>query len=102
MLSLEQQLPARREIGCESNTAVLTLALPCVLDDRGGIAGGCTYGGLDEAFLEGLRARLPREVGQVRVVNDAELAGWAARQLVPGPGLALTLGFGPGGASFDA
>jgi hypothetical protein len=95
----------------------LVLALPCSLDDQGS-PGLCSYAGLAEGasfpsrWTSTLGSLLPRghpwsdEEMHVEVlaVNDAELFGASALAMLESEarsGLALTLGFGPGGAWFQ-
>ncbi|MCP3099108.1 ROK family protein [Myxococcus sp. K15C18031901] len=86
----------------------LCLALPCPLDEALR-PGGCTYGWEGHASLvrDILTEAdvLPSGVGDVLVMNDAELAAEAAREDVRLTHhrriLCLTLGFGPGGALLE-
>ncbi|MFB6374358.1 MAG: hypothetical protein ABEN55_14855 [Bradymonadaceae bacterium] len=85
------------------------LALPCAVDDRLRPA-PCTYPGWEHA--PDLVARIARRAGidepgnRLVVLNDAELAGYAALNTLEtrdlrGDALVITLGFGPGGAYVD-
>jgi hypothetical protein len=81
----------------------ILLALPCEFT-RADWPQGSTYcwGDPDQNFVEALEERLGLQSGAVDYLNDAELAGLAARadaQVPRGPPvLVLTIGFGVGGA----
>ncbi len=89
----------------EPGPEAVVLALPC--DFPGGVPGACSYAGLegDADFVAAVLAQAGLTGVLCVVLNDAVLAALSARELfagrLPARTLAVTLGFGVGGALLE-